>query len=118
MKKYYVIELQGRDEVEGVGVVEVKSVKDLVKLKKKQLVDSLKKEGSSSSEIKDYVEEWFMSEEYSCGIDICLGEEWSFVCIDMESDLFSKVQEGDDYDLSDGTVADELLEGFWDSDLV
>jgi hypothetical protein len=118
MKKYYVIELQGRSEVENVEIIEVESINDLVKLKKKRLVDSLKEEGLSSSEIKDYVEEWFMSEEYSCGIEICLGEEWSFVCIDMESDLFNEVHVGGDYDLSDGTVADELLEGFWESDLI
>jgi len=118
MKEYYVIELQGSGEAENVEIIEVKSIGDLVKLKKKQLVDSLKGEGLSSSEIKDYVEEWFMNEKYSCGIEICLGEEWSFVCVDMESDLFNKVQEGDDYDLSDGTVVDELLEGFWECDLI
>ena len=118
MKKYYVIELQGRDGGEGVGVVEVKSVKDLVKLKKKQLVDSLKKGGSSSSEIKDYVEEWFMSEEYSCGIDICLGEEWSFVCIDMESDLFKEFEDEEFGRDMDGDLIDRMLEGFWESDLI
>ncbi len=108
MKKYYVIELQGRGEAESAEVIEVKSVNDLVKLKKKQLVDGLKEE-LSEREIKDYVEEWFMSEKNCCGVDISLGEEWSFICIDMESDLYKEFKDKDGEDL-----ITSLLEGFWD----
>ena len=116
MKKYYVVEMGCRGVIDSVEVVEVGNVRSLVKMKKDELKRRLKESEYSSSEIKGYCEEWVCYEKCKSGIDICLGEDFSFVCVDMESGLYKNWIEGVRVDWNvkrDDESVYELLNGFW-----
>jgi len=88
MKKYLVVELGGRGVVESVS--EVEGIKEFRKKKREFVVEGMKEDKISSEEIRSYIEEWVMSEKYNWGYDLCFGEEWSFMCFDMKSDVYKK----------------------------
>lgn len=121
MKKYFSIEMGSRGEIEIPYITESKDIKSVIKLRRDKLVSDLKSGGMSRSEIKEYLDEWFCTENYEYGSDVVLGEEESCIYVDMESDLFENweiVVEGkfgEDWSLND--VSDELvwdlLNSFW-----
>jgi hypothetical protein len=110
MKKYFSIEMGSRGEIEIPYITESKDIKSVIKLRKGKLVEDLKSGDMSKSEIKEYMDEWFCTEDYEYGSDVVLGEEESCVYIDMDSDMFKKW--GGDVDSSDEKVWD-LLNMFW-----
>ena len=88
MKKYFSIEMGSRGEIEIPYITEGKDIKSVIGLRKGKLIEDLKSADMSKGEIKEYMDEWFCTEDYEYGSDVVLGEEESCIYIDMESDLF------------------------------
>ena len=95
MKKYLVLELQGRGEIESVEFIE--DIGKFIEEKKNELE----------------TDEFFNIGEYDWGFDLVLYEEWSYLCFDIESDLvkdFSKKVGVDVNELDRFEEIEELLE--------
>jgi hypothetical protein len=88
MKKYFTVPMGCRGEIEIPYVTESDSIDGLLKMRKEELVKGLRGDGMSRGEIKEYLDEWFINERYSYGVDVSIAEEDSYIYIDMESDLF------------------------------
>ena len=113
MKKYFTVPMGSRGEIEIPYITETNDIKELVSEKKDELIMNLKDADYDESGIEDFLDEWFMCEEYKYGIDLGLGEEDSTIYIDIESDLFKNW--GGDVDSDDEKVWD-LLNSFWEGD--
>jgi hypothetical protein len=114
MKKYFSIEMGSRGEIEIPYITESKDIKSVIKLRKGKLVEDLKSGDMSKSEIKEYMDEWFCTEDYEYGSDVVLGEEESCVYIDMDSDMFKKWEEGLSGDVEGFYWEDVSDEKVWD----
>jgi hypothetical protein len=123
MKKYFTVMMGCRGEIESPEIMEIESIRGEIKRRKDELIEGLKSdEDMSKSDIKDYVDEWWIVVKYDYGCDVGWGEEESCIYIDMDSEMFKKweggvVEEmgGNEFyweDVSEEKVWD-LLNMFW-----